>query len=212
MNSEKRIAELEEQLRLVQGNRMKQVELEKSRLGNIYFDYDSDTHAKTRPYEGNDRQFVSMFADERYAKFIKEHDELQQYWRSPMYCINRQPDGYKEVCSNIHRGDFFGCGRTSQVGHIYQKVTHIQCGLKRWHQKPSPAGQGGCYLTYLIGGDIGGHWYNPTHDDFTATEHFLWLPTTERLMLSGFLRQAEELKSIVGEIVLSAQLKAQVAP
>jgi hypothetical protein len=83
--------------------------------------------------------------------------------------------------------------------------------LKRWHQKPSPAGQGGCYLTYLIGGDIGGHWYNPTHDDFTATKHFLWLPTTERLMFSGFLQQAEELKSIVNEIVSRTQLKAPVA-
>lgn len=203
MTSEERIAELEEQLRLVQANRLAQVELEKSRLGNVYWEYDSDTHAKTRPYEGNDRQFVSLFADERYAKFVKDHDELQQYWSSPLYCVKRQPDGYLEVCSNIHRGDFFGCGRTSQVGCVYNKITHIQCGLKREHQKPSPARQGGNYLTYYIGGDIGGHWYNPTHDDFVATGYFLWLPTIERLMFAGFQRQAGELRSILDEIVSS---------
>lgn len=203
MTAEDRIAELEEQLRLVQLGRLKEVQLEQSRCGNIYWDYDSDKHAKTRPYEGSDRQFVSLFADERYAKFIRDHDELQTYWRSPMYCIDRQPDGYKEVCSNVHRGDLFGCGRTSQVGHVYHKITNIQCSVSREHQKPSPAGEGGNYITYYIGGDIGGHWYHPTHDDFTATRHFLWMPTIERLIFAGFEQQAQELKSIVSEIVLS---------
>ena len=201
MSLKKRIEELEEQLRLAQTNRLTQVQLEKSRLGNIYWDYDSDLHTKTRPYEGNDRQFVSLFTNERYASFIKQHDELQQYWRSPLYCIERKPDKYKEVCSNIHRGDFFGCGKTSQVGHIYNKITVIQCGLKPEHQKPSPAGQGGNYLAYYIGGDIGGHWYNPTHDDFTATKHFLWLPTPERLLFAGFPQQAANLSSLINEIL-----------
>jgi hypothetical protein len=203
MNSEARIAELEEQLRLVQKNQLEKVQLEKSRLGNVYWDYDSDKEARTRPYEGNDRDFVSVFANEQYAKFIQEHKELQEYWRSPMYCIKRQPDGYKQVCSNIHRGDFFGCGKTSQVGHVYNKITHIQCGLKKEYQKPSPAGQGGNYITYNLGGDIGGHWYNPTHDDFTATGHFLWLPTIERLMFAGFPRQAGELRGIMNDIISS---------
>ena len=42
MTSEERIAELEEQLRIVQLGRLRNVELEKSRLGNVYWDYDSE--------------------------------------------------------------------------------------------------------------------------------------------------------------------------
>lgn len=146
--------------------------------------------------------FVSLFANELYADFIRQHGELQKYWHSPMYC-KRQPGGYMEVCSNIHRGDFFGCGNTSQVGHVYNKITTIQRGLDREHQKPSPAGQGGNYLSYYIGGDIGGHWHNPTHDDFISGGYFLWLPTIERLMFSGFFQQAEELRLVWIRIINS---------
>lgn len=185
-----RIAELEDQLRQVQKGSLDKWQLEKSRAGNIYWDYDSETQAKERPYEGSDNQFVSIFASDNYRQFIADHPELQEYWRSPMYCIDRKPDGYKEVCSNIHRGDYFGCGDTRQVGHIYAKITNIQCSLKPEYRKPSPLKDESVYLSYWIGGDIGGHWHKPTHDDFTATNHFIWLPTIERLIFAGFHRQA----------------------
>ena len=156
---------------------------------------------KTRLYEGNDKKFVEVFADPRYATWINNTPQLQTYWSEPMYCLKRKPDGYIQVVSNIHLGDFFGCGKTSQVGLIYSKILHIQCSMPPEKQKPSPDGQGGNYISYSISGDIGGHWYSPLHDDFIKTGHFLWLPTPERLAFAGFFTEGQELHLLMRDII-----------
>jgi hypothetical protein len=201
VTSEEKIAELEEVIRKLNLDKLQGNQNMTSRHGNTYWNHVSDRHPITRPYDGNDRQFVSVFADVRYADFLKASPHLQDYWRAPMYLVDRKPDGYREACSNIHRGDFFGCGNTKQVGQVYRKITNIQCGLSPEHQKPSPAGPGGIYITYSIGGDIGGHWSEPTHDGFTLTNHFLWLPTPDRLLFAGFPVEAETLWHLIVDIL-----------
>jgi hypothetical protein len=83
---------------------------------------------------------------------------------------------------------------------MYGKITHVQAALDKQYQRPSPAGEGGDYLSYRMGGDIGGHWYEPLHDDFVLTKHFKWLPTVDRLRFAGFKEQAVELQSICEKI------------
>lgn len=200
MTSEERIAELEELVRQLNLEKIQGSLDQRSRYGNLYWDWPTRTEGITRPYAGNDRQFVSMFEDERYVKFVGDHPKLQEYWHSQMYLVKRDPDGYMQVCSNIHRGDFFGCGSHERVGQVYRKIEHIQCGLSPEYQKSSPQGLGGNYLSYSIGGNIGGHWCEPSHDYLTETMHFIWLPTVERLMFSGFAKEAGELSLVLCEI------------
>jgi hypothetical protein len=150
---------------------------------------------------GNQPQFRKVFAHDLYSSYISEHQCLQRYWNSPMFLRKRRSDGYLEVCSNIHIGDFFGCGTTAQVGIVCQKALVLQGTLKPEYQKPSPAGQGGNYLKYDINGDIGGHLRHPTHDDFTKGSYFLWLPTPLRLEFAGFVNQAKVLREIMSHIV-----------
>lgn len=202
MTNEEKIAELEAVVRQLNLDKLQGNLNMTSRHGNSYWNMQSEKHPITRPYDGNDRQFVSVFQHERYVEFVKASPHLQDYWRSPMYLSQRKPDRYLEVCSNIHRGDFFGCGNHKQVGQIYRKIANIQCGLSPEHQKPSPAGPGGIYITYSIGGDIGGHWCEPTHDGFVLTNHFIWLPTPERLRFAGFLVEAEVLWNLMREILI----------
>jgi hypothetical protein len=152
---------------------------------------------------GNRPQFFTVFAHPLYSSYVSEHQCLQKHWNSPMFLRERRSDGYSEVCSNIHAGDFFGCGETAQVGIVCRKILMLQGGLNPEHQKPSPAGQGGNYLSYDIDGDIGGHFRHPTHDDFTKASYFLWLPTPLRLEFAGFVDQAKVLREIMSDIALS---------
>lgn len=148
----------------------------------------------------NQPQFKNIFEHPKYTEFISTYDYLQEYWNAPMYVRIRKQDGYKEVCSNIQIGDFFHCGSTWRMGIVRSKITHIQTSILPINQKYSPVGEGGNYLSYELGGDIGGHWYSQEHDTFVLNKHFIWLPTSDRLVFSGFTQEAENLRSLVSEI------------
>lgn len=155
----------------------------------------------------NQPQFVNIFSHPAYEAFLKNNPEAQEYWSAPMFLRMRPSDGYNEVCSNIHAGDFFGLGKPSQVGIVYNKITNIQGELDKKYQKNSPAGDGGNYLSYEIGGNIGGHWHSPTHEEFTKDKYFMWLPTPSRLHFAGFRREAAALEQYLHYILVDLNLR-----
>ena len=104
-----------------------------------------------------------------------DYELLQQWW------LTRWFDKEEGACSNIRIGDFFTLGRNNQVGVVYGKV--IMC-----YPKDSPDIPGdGPHFQYDIGGDIGGHWYRPMHENMEkgplggGEQYFLFVPSATQL-------------------------------
>jgi hypothetical protein len=103
---------------------------------------------------------------------------IQEWW------LKRWNDPVHGTMSNIRVGDFFTLGRCNQVGIVTRKT--IICG-------PNP----GPELQYDIGGDIGGHWYRPRHEEFEngptggGEQYFLFIPSATQLCeLAGITGRA----------------------
>jgi hypothetical protein len=96
-----------------------------------------------------------------YLTWCWDNEAIQTHWKQEWL----EEDG--RLQSNIYPGDRFSVGRTPDIGVVYDKIV--------WTYKEKNRHR------YEIGGKIGTHLYDPTHEAI-SDGRFLWIPTIEQLL------------------------------
>lgn len=107
-----------------------------------------------------------------HMECVWKTDRFQEWW------VKRWNDPEGPSMSNIRVGDFFTLGKYNQVGLIVGKTNILYTADNKPNDAP-------CHFQYQISGDIGGHWYMPSHEDMEGLHggesYFRFIPSATQL-------------------------------
>lgn len=104
-------------------------------------------------------------------------EELQAWWKAP-----EVPNEKGHVAdTNINVGDYFSHGGTKQVSLISGRVYHLRIAVGKVDTH-----------VYTISHDIGGHYYQKTHEEMSE-KWWVFIPDAHQLLQLGYEEWAFEL-------------------